>query len=64
MDNTTEPFLDKIHKSRLPLEFNRKKELYQQLNNEKLKHEEEIKQLQKKILDKHNKGENFDELYI
>lgn len=63
MDNRSEPFLDKIPKSSLPLEFNRKRELYQQLNFQKLKQEEDMKILMKKILDKHNKGENFDDLY-
>ena len=61
--NRSEPFQDKMTKSVLPLEDNRKKDLFQDLKQQKLEQEEKIKILMKKILEKNNKGENFDDLY-
>ena len=63
VDRTQEPLNDKLTKSCLPFEFNRKKDLFLQLTELKNFEDEEIKKLQKIILDKHNKGEKFDELY-
>ena len=61
--NRSEPFQDKMTKSVLPLEYNRKKDLFQDLKMKKLDQEEKMKILMKKILEKNNKGENFDDLY-
>ena len=59
-----EPLNEKLAKSLLPIEFNRKKDLFAQLSDLKSIQEEEIKKLKKVILDKYNKGENIDELYV
>ena len=58
-----EPLADKLQKSCLPIEFNRKKDLYKLLMDKKTYHEEQIKKLMKIILDKYNKGEDIESLY-
>ena len=60
-DNTQENLEEKLKRSLLPIEFNRKKELFKMLTERKMNAHEQCQKIMKEIIEKKNRGEDITE---
>ena len=63
VDKAQDQLADKLGKSPLPIEFNRKKQLLKFLVEKKQEETEKCLKLMKEIIEKKNRGESIEELY-